>query len=92
MESKEISTAEALRRAHEALGRDLQALEATFARDSAENLALIKIRLKATQTHLLEHFRFEEQNGYMEKIRKREPRLEHAIEQLASEHGNWPEI
>ena len=86
MEPREISTAQALRRAHEALRTDLQALEASLARDSAENLAPIRIRLKATQTHLLEHFRFEEQNGYMEKVRNGEPRLEHAIDQLAAEH------
>ena len=31
--------------------------------------------------------RGEEQNGYMDAMRKREPRLERTIEQLAAEHG-----
>jgi hypothetical protein len=37
--------------------------------------------------HLTEHFRFEEQNGYMDVVREREPRLERTIQQLAEEHG-----
>jgi hypothetical protein len=36
--------------------------------------------------HLLAHFRFEEQNGYMDAIRRREPRLERAIQELLEEH------
>jgi hypothetical protein len=36
---------------------------------------------------LTEHFGYEEQKGYMDVVRKREPRLERAIQQLAEEHG-----
>jgi hypothetical protein len=86
MTKKEISIAESLSRAHEALQRDLQALEECIAPDSGKSVASIRARLKTTQRHILEHFRFEEQNGYMEKVRRREPRLEHAIDQLVLEH------
>lgn len=46
----------------------------------------LSARLLATQRHVSEHFRFEEQNGYMGAVRKREPRLEHTIQQLEEEH------
>jgi hemerythrin-like domain-containing protein len=49
-------------------------------------LTELRARLGATQTHVTEHFRFEEQNRYMDVVRKREPRLERAIQQLAEEH------
>jgi hypothetical protein len=42
--------------------------------------------LGAAQSHVTEHFRFEKQNGYMDAVRKREPRLERAVQQLAEEH------
>jgi hypothetical protein len=46
----------------------------------------LRARLDATHRHIMEHFRFEEQNGYMDTVRKREPRLERSIEHLAEEH------
>jgi hypothetical protein len=51
-----------------------------------EKLEELRARLAATYTHVTEHFRFEEHNGYMDTVRKREPRLERTIQQLAEEH------
>jgi hypothetical protein len=83
---KDNSVAEALGRAHAALLADLCELEAAALPGSAEGLAGLRARLGATHTHITEHFRFEEENGYMDAVRKREPRLERAIQQLAEEH------
>jgi DNA-binding transcriptional ArsR family regulator len=82
----EPSVAEALARAHAALLEDLRKLEEAARPASGEGLAELRARLSATQTHVTEHFRFEEQNGYMDAVRKREPRLERTIQQLAEEH------
>lgn len=51
-----------------------------------EGLTEVTARLGAARTHITEHFRFEEQNGYMDRVRKHEPRLERAIQQLGDEH------
>jgi hypothetical protein len=82
----ENSVAEALGRAHAALLADLRELEQAARPSSRQGLASLRARLSATQTHVTEHFRFEEQNGYMEAVLKREPCLERAIQQLAEEH------
>jgi hemerythrin len=77
---------EALTQAHEALGEDLEKLEAAVRPDSRENLAELCARLGATLAHITEHFQFEEQNGYMDVVRKREPHLQREIGHLAEEH------
>ena len=86
MARTETSIAEALSRAHDALLNDLGKLWESVDPASGQTLAGLRARLSTTQAHVTEHFRFEEQNGYMDKVRKREPRLEHAIEQLEGEH------
>jgi hemerythrin-like domain-containing protein len=80
------SVAEALSRAHAALLQDLRTLEEAVRPSSGEGLPELRARLGATHTHIAEHFRFEEQNGYMDAVRKREPRLERTVQQLAEEH------
>ena len=82
----ENSVAEALRRAHAVLLEDLRRLDEATHPASGEGLAELRARLDVTQEHITEHFRFEEQNGYMHAVRAREPRLERAIHQLAEEH------
>jgi hypothetical protein len=88
---KESTIAEALSRAHAALLEDLRKLEEAAGSGSSEGLADFRARLGEAQTHITEHFRFEEQNGYMEAVKKREPRLERTIRQLADEHGQLRE-
>jgi len=86
MERAGTSVAEALGRAHTALFEDLQKLEAMVHPAPGKGLLELRARLDATHVHITEHFRFEEQNGYMGAVRKREPRLERTIQQLADEH------
>jgi hypothetical protein len=91
VEKTENAVGEALRKAHGALLADLRELEqavrpTSLAGQPGKSLAELRARLGATHAHVTEHFRFEEQDGYMEVVRKREPRLERTIEQLADEH------
>jgi iron-sulfur cluster repair protein YtfE (RIC family) len=83
----EDSIAEALGKAHVALLTDLGGLDQAVHTSSEEGLVALRARLEATSANLTKHFRSEEQNGYMDVIRKREPRLERTIQQLAEEHG-----
>jgi len=91
MNSTETRIAEALRRAHDALLDDLRKLEEAVRPVSAERLAELRVQLGATHAHITAHFRFEEQNGYMNAVRKREPRLDRAIQLLAQEHRQLAE-
>jgi hypothetical protein len=86
MKRTETSVAEALGRAHAALLEDLRKLEAAARLASGKGLAELRTSLGMTRTHITEHFRFEEKNGYMATVRKREPRFERTVQQLADEH------
>jgi hemerythrin-like domain-containing protein len=86
MEKTETAFAEALGRAHTALLVDLRKLEEAIQSSAGEGLAELRSQLDTTRTHILAHFRFEERNGYMDTVRKREPRLERAIQLLVAEH------
>jgi hemerythrin len=77
---------EALARAHQALLQDLRRLEDTARAAAGATLAEARAWLVAVRAHLADHFRFEEEDGYLDAVRKREPRLERAAEQLAEEH------
>jgi hypothetical protein len=87
VERTENSVAEALGQAHVALLADLRKLEQAVRPSSGEGLEDLRARLGAAHTHITKHFRFEGQNGYMDAVRKREPRLERTIQLLAEEHG-----
>jgi hypothetical protein len=86
MEHSETPIAEAINHAHTALLRDLKALEVVARRASTDGLETLRARLETTRAHLVEHFRFEEEDGYMDAVRKLEPRLARAVDQLAEEH------
>jgi len=86
MRNTNQTVAEALSRAHAALLEDLRRLEEAASAASEESLAWLRGRLDATRMHIGEHFRFEEQNGYLDVVSKREPRLDRAIQQLVEEH------
>lgn len=91
MRSTNTALAEALRHAHLALGEDLRKLEAALAPASRKGLAELRAWLTATKVHITEHFRFEEENGYMDAVRQREPRLERNIQHIADEHRQLAE-
>jgi len=87
MKTTQNSVAEMLGRAHRALLEDLRKLEeATPLADGGRREELYDL-LAETRVRVAEHFRLEEQNGYLDAVSKREPRLGRAIAELAPEHG-----
>lgn len=85
MKNATVSLAENLGRAHAALSKGLQKLE-ELAIDPATALQDVQVELATLQKHIAEHFRFEEQNGYMNAVQKSEPQRERTIEKLREEH------
>ena len=86
MANEQPSRVEGLRHAHATLLSDLKKLEvaARAASDAApEELAA---QLRRTRAHLAEHFRFEEENGYMTAVLQRDPNQGRRVEQLRDEH------
>lgn len=86
MKQTQSASAEALRQAHQALLRDLRKLQDLVRSDSTASLAELRGRLGATYTHVCEHFRLEEQDGYVDKLAENEPRLGRVAQQLGEEH------
>jgi len=86
MKISQLSVPEALNLAHVTFLEGLGKLERAAGASGGEGLPELRARLVSTHTEVKEHFRFEEQNGYMGAVRKREPRLEHTIQQLEEEH------
>lgn len=86
MERTLPSIAEQLSRAHAALLYDLGKLEESVRKPTATNEESARQHLRRIQKELIEHFRCEEENGYMEAIRKRDPNKEKAIAELEAEH------
>lgn len=78
--------AEKLLQAHQALEQALRILEAKLRPETQTDLTDLRDTLTATQKHVLDHFYLEAQNGYLNSVRQREPRLQHAIESLENEH------
>jgi hemerythrin-like domain-containing protein len=86
MGTPQHSFAEALHKAHTDLLRDLQELEKAVAVESREDPAELGARLGQVRTHLLNHFHFEEEGGYMAPVLKEEPRFARVIQELLAEH------
>ena len=78
--------AAALGRAHAALLADLDKLGDAARPEARSTASELRARLAGTQAHITAHFRFEEENGYMDAVRKREPRFTNRIEALAADH------
>jgi hypothetical protein len=75
----------ALSRAHANLLTDLRGLKQTL-QGRVTDIIDLRRRLSKIREHLEDHFRFEEQNGYLDMIRNRELRLSHSIQHLAEQH------
>ena len=86
MKSTSMSVADAMSRAHAALIHDLRKLEEAVRPAASIGVTRLLVRLGQTEAHLTDHFRFEEENGYMDTVRKRDPSRERLIEQLAEDH------
>lgn len=83
MEKPKASFA-ALSQAHRSLLDDLRKLEESTRAEST--VSELRTRLGATYTHICEHFHLEELDGYMDEVRKREPRLDNVVQGLREEH------
>jgi hypothetical protein len=78
-----VNSEQRLRRAHAELLADLQQLVT----DAGElGLAPLRTSLLKTRQDLMNHFRLEEENGYLDEVRKREPCLEQTLAKLEGEH------
>jgi hypothetical protein len=86
MEDLDTPIAEALEYAHASLMQDLRGLEKSARVGSKIDPKVLHASLQSTKAHILDHFGYEEENGYMEVVRKREPRLGRDLDELAEEH------
>jgi hypothetical protein len=80
-----------MRQAHKALLADLHKLEEATRSPSAKSAKELDACLKAAHTHVIEHFRLEERDGYFAAVRKRAPHEERTIQHLAEEHRQLEE-
>ena len=78
--------AEGLRQAHARLRKDLGELEAAARAPAGAAAPALGALLRRARAHLAEHFRFEEENGYMTAVLQRDPNQGRRVEQLRDEH------
>lgn len=86
METPEKSFAETLLEVHTDLMRELQKLEFAVDSGAREGPSGLDALLRNIQAHLTEHFRFEEDGGYMASVLKEEPHYGPTAEKLLAEH------
>jgi hypothetical protein len=87
MEKAPTTTPENLGKAHASLLEDLRKLEQSLRAGGAGVSTLdVRTQLASTHTHITNHFGFQEQNGWRDSVRKQEPRLDHAVQNLLEEH------
>ncbi len=86
MDTNETDRGSVLHQTHQALFKNLEELDETAARSGTDRSEDLRKKLAATQTLLAEHFGLEEQNGYMDALEVREPRLDRALRELVHEH------
>jgi iron-sulfur cluster repair protein YtfE (RIC family) len=86
METTDVPLADAMLKAHGALKRDLQEVSQALHSSEPAIPRQFQDRLVALQKHVAEHFRFEEQNGYMPEVLKRKPNLDRDVAKLRSDH------
>jgi hypothetical protein len=86
-----VSPEEALHQAHVALLEELRDLEEAVRRTPGPGQGEMILRLEALGEIITDHFRFEEQDGYMSAVRQLEPHREHEVQQLQDEHSQLAE-
>lgn len=86
MKTSEQTFAETLQQAHVDLLSDLQQLDEAVHSGLGESPTRLGTCLAKIQTHLTDHFCFEEQDGYMAPVLKEEPRFGPVIQELLGEH------
>jgi hypothetical protein len=86
MDKLETSPLAALRHAHTELLADLRDLEHLASSPGGVDPPRLAERLARAREDVLQHFEFEEQNGYMAMVLRRQPHLERVVEHLRDEH------
>lgn len=86
MTTNENPVIDTIIRAHAKLLGDLRVLTQIVRPFSREGLDALRSRLRTVRRDIAQHFNLEEQNGFMDAVKKREPRLDHTVDQLAEEH------
>ncbi len=86
MNEIETTVPDALLQAHRELRAELRSLRESARSVSADQPGDIAAQMEATRTDLQEHFRFEEENGYMASVLQLRPHLTRAIQHLQEEH------
>jgi hypothetical protein len=87
MEPSKPTFAEAMHEAHTVLFGNLKELDEAVRPESGKRGAALGTCLEQVRAHLLEHFRFEEQGGYIAPVLREEPRFSSEIQELLAEHG-----
>ena len=77
---------DALLKTHRALLKSLHVLRAVALTTAEERLPVLLACLDTTRDRLAEHFRFEEDNGYLASVLECQPHLERTVGRLAQEH------
>jgi hypothetical protein len=77
-----LTLADDMHRVHAALRHDLERLPQVLAVPTEARRFLGELR-----DHLIQHFRCEEEGGYMATVLQRRPQSERAVRQLLAEHG-----
>jgi len=78
---------DALLRAHRDLLKDLREVGEANRATSPECPAGLVACLEGARADIVEHFRFEEENGYMASVLQAQPHLERAVRHLHDEHA-----
>lgn len=87
METMSESVVGTLGRLHALLHQELSRVEAMVRAPTGDVRGSLLQALLAMRPQLDEHFRFEEDNGYMREVLAREPNWERTAEHLREEHG-----
>ena len=86
MKAEKTSIADALHKAHVALMKDVEGLEKALGGDQPAAAGDLVRKLTTLRTHVLQHFRFEEQDGYMDAVSSRMPHKGKVVKELLDEH------
>jgi hypothetical protein len=87
MKTPESTFAEALLQAHTDLLGDVREVQEGVHSESGKGPAELRACLEKVRAHILSHFAFEEQGGYMAAVLKEEPRLAPETQELLRDHG-----
>jgi hypothetical protein len=83
---KRVTLAEALEEAHRALRMALRELDEALHAPQGTDPGEVGRQLGMLREQLTEHFRLEEEDGYMAPVLEREPHLERTVAHLHGEH------